>query len=62
MGIVADFTQSVLDLFSGFTTFTDGFSNFLSGAFGFIPAEIWNLVSVGLSLMVLLAVVKFLRK
>ena len=62
MGIVADFTQSVLDLFSGFTTFTDGFSNFLSGAFGFIPAEIWNLVSVGLSLMMLLAVVKFLRK
>ena len=62
MGIVADFTQSVLDLFSGFTTFTDGFSNFLTGAFGFIPAEIWNLVSVGLSLIVLLAVVKFLRK
>lgn len=62
MGVVADFTQSILDLFSGFTTFTDGFSDFLAGAFGFIPAEIWDIVRVGLSLMVLLAVIKFLRK
>lgn len=62
MGVVADFTQSILDLFSGFTEFTDGFSNFLSGAFGFIPQEIWNVIQVGLSLMILLAVIKFLRK
>lgn len=62
MGVVADFTQSILDLFSGFTTFTDGFSDFLAGAFGFIPAEIWNVIQVGLSLMVLAAIIKFLRK
>lgn len=62
MGVVADFTQSILDLFSGFTDFTDGFSNFLSGAFSFIPQEIWNVIQVGLSLMILLAVIKFLRK
>ena len=62
MGVVADFTQSILDLFSGFTTFTDGFSDFLAGAFGFIPPEIWDIVKVGMSLMVLLAVIKFLRK
>ena len=62
MGVVADFTQSILDLFSGFTTFTDGFSQFLAGAFGFIPAEIWNVIQVGLSLMVLAAIIKFLRK
>ena len=62
MGIVADFTQSILDLFSGFTNFTDGFSSFLSGAFGFIPKEIWDVIQVGLSLMILLAVIKFLRK
>lgn len=62
MGVVADFTQSILDLFSGFTTFTDGFSDFLAGAFSFIPAEVWDIIKVGLSLMVLLAVIKFLRK
>ena len=62
MGVVADFTQSILDLFSGFTDFTDGFSSFLSGAFAFIPIEIWNVIQVGLSLMILLAVIKFLRK
>ena len=62
MGLVADFTNSILNLFSGFTTFTDGFTKFLSGSFAFIPQEIWNLISVGLSLMVLLAVLKFLRK
>ena len=62
MGVVADFTQSILDLFTGFTDFTDGFSNFLSGAFAFIPIEIWNVIQVGLSLMILLAVIKFLRK
>ena len=61
-GVVADFTQSILDLFSGFTTFTDGFSQFLAGAFGFIPAEIWNVIQAGLSLMVLAAIIKFLRK
>lgn len=62
MGVVADFTQSILDLFSGFTTFTDGFSDFLAGAFGFIPAEIWDIVKIALSLMTILAVIKFLRK
>ena len=62
MGVVADFTQSILDLFTGFTDFTDGFSNFLSGAFSFIPQEIWNVIQVGLSLMIPLAVIKFLRK
>lgn len=62
MGVVADFTQSILDLFSGFTTFTDGFSDFLAGAFTFIPPEVWDIVKVGLSLIVLLAVIKFLRK
>ena len=56
MGVVADFTQSILDLFSGFTDFTDGFSSFLSGAFSFIPQEIWNVIQVGLSLMILLAI------
>lgn len=62
MSVVADFTQSILDLFGGFTEFTDGFSSFLSGAFSFIPQEIWNVIQVGLSLMILLAVIKFLRK
>ena len=62
MGVVADFTQSVLDLFGGFTTFTDGFTGFLSGAFAFIPVDIWNLLKVGLSLAILCAVINFLRK
>ena len=62
MGVVADFTQSILDLFSGFTTFTDGFSDFLAGAFTFIPPEIWDIIKVGLSLAVLAAIIRFLRK
>lgn len=62
MGIVADFTESVLNLFTGFTTFTDGFTGFLSESFTFIPAEIWNLIALGLSLAILCAVINFLRK
>lgn len=61
MGVVADFSQSVLDLFSGFTTFTDGFNSFLTDAFGFIPKEIINAITVGISLAVILVVIRFLR-
>lgn len=61
MGVVADFSQSVLDLFSGFTTFTDGFSSFLKNAFGFIPSEVLNALTLGVSLAVILAIVRFLR-
>lgn len=62
MSIVADFTESILNLFSGLTTFTDGFSDFLAGAFGFIPAEIWDIIKVGLSLAILAGIIKFFRK
>ena len=61
MSIVADFSQSILNLFSGLTTFTDGFSDFLAGAFGFIPAEVWDIIKVGLSLAVLAGIIKFFR-
>lgn len=61
MGVVADFTSSLLELFSGFTSFTDGFSDFLAEAFTFIPVEIWDLIKAGLGLVILLSVIKLLR-
>lgn len=61
MDVVADISQSILDLFSGFTTFTDGFSSFLSATFGFIPSEVLNALKLGISLAVILAIVRFLR-
>lgn len=60
--LVADFTTAVLNLFSGFTSFTEGFSQFLSAAFGFIPPELIQIITTGLTLMLLLAVLKFFRK
>lgn len=61
IGVISDFGNSVLELFDSFTVFTDGFSGFLSGTFGFIPEELWNVIISGITLMALLAVIKFLK-
>lgn len=61
IGMLSDFVNSVLTLFESFTVFTDGFSGFLTGAFGFIPQEAINVIVAGITLLVILAIIKFLK-
>lgn len=61
IGMLSDFVNSVLTLFESFTVFTDGFSGFLTGAFGFIPQEAINVIVTGITLLVILAIIKFLK-
>lgn len=61
LSLLSGFVESVLALFEGFTIFTDGFSGFLTATFGFIPAEAINVIVSGITLMVILAVIKFLK-
>ena len=59
-GIVAALS-SILSLFTGISEFTVGFSGFLTSAFGFLPAEAVAVIIAGISLIVILAILKFLR-
>ena len=61
IGMLSDFVNSVLSMFESFTVFTDGFSGFLTGAFGFIPQEAINVIVTGITLLVILAIIKFLK-
>lgn len=61
IGIVSDFVSSALSLFETLTVFTDGFSQFLSGAFGFLPPEAITVIVSGITTIVILAIIKFLR-
>lgn len=61
IGMLSDFVNSVLTMFESFTVFTDGFSGFLTGAFGFIPPEAINVLVTGMTLLVILAIIKFLK-
>ncbi len=61
IGMLSDFVNSVLTLFESFAVFTDGFSGFLTGAFGFIPQEAINVIVTGITLLVILAIIKFLK-
>ena len=61
IGMIADFGNSVLEMFGSLGTFTEGFSSFLSGTFGFIPEEVWKVLMSGITLSVLLLGIKFFK-
>lgn len=61
IGLFSGFVDSVLSLFEGFTVFTDGFSGFLTATFGFLPPEAINVLVSGITLIVILAIIKFLK-
>lgn len=58
---IGDLLNSVLDSLSVFTNFSIGFSNFLGQAFLFVPKEIWDIFGAGLSLLILVGIIKALR-
>ena len=61
IGMLSNFVNSVLGLFDSLTVFTDGFSSFLAGAFGFLPKEAISVIISGITLIVILAIIKFLK-
>lgn len=56
-GLLSSFTNLITSL----TDSVGVFSNFLSGMFGFVPAELWAAVTSGITLIIIISVIKFLR-
>lgn len=54
--------NSVLDAIANITTNFDGINNFLSSIFGFLPDEIVSVILLGVSMAVLISLIKLLRK
>ena len=61
VGMVSDLLSSFWDTLSLFTDFSSGFSEFMASVFVFIPSEIWALVGSGITFLILLAIIRFLR-
>lgn len=53
--------QGLLSIFTALIEFTTGFGSFLRSAFVFIPGEIMSVITAGITLMVVLAVIRFIR-
>lgn len=63
-GVVSAITaalQGLLSIFTALIEFTTGFGSFLRSAFVFIPGEIISVITAGITLMVILAIIKFIR-
>jgi len=63
-GVVSAITaalQGLLSIFTALIEFTTGFGSFLRSAFVFIPGEIMSVITAGITLMVVLAVIRFIR-
>lgn len=58
---IGDLLESILNSLSVFTEFSSSFSLFLGQAFSFIPQEIWSIFGAGLSLLVLVGIIKMFR-
>lgn len=61
VGAFADLVNGLFDALGIFTDFSDGYSNFLTAAFPFIPPEVWNLVKAGILAMIIVGVIKLIR-
>lgn len=61
VGLISDFLTNVLSMLGNFTAFTDGFGEFLTEAFGFLPPEAILSISLGVTVIVVLAIIKFLK-
>jgi hypothetical protein len=53
--------KALLDIFSSLIEFCTGFGSFLASAFEFIPSEIITVITAGITLIVILAIIKFIR-
>lgn len=63
-GVVSAITaalQGLLSIFTALIEFTTGFGSFLRSAFVFIPGEIISVITAGITLMVILAIIRFIR-
>ena len=64
-GGIGDLLTSVisglLSLFKSILTMASGFSEFLTASFGYLPADVLNVLGAGVVLMIVLAVIKFIR-
>lgn len=58
ISMFTEMIDSVLDMLSLFTNFSDGFSNFLGATFSFIPSEVWTVIGSGITLMILAGLIK----
>lgn len=62
IGLLADLVKSALDALDRLSVYTERFSVFLSNAFEFIPPEIWSVIVSGITLLVIVAVIKAVKK
>lgn len=63
-GLVDLFTaviSSLISLFQSLLTMASGFSEFLTASFGYLPSDVLNVLGAGVVLMIILAVIKFIR-
>ena len=58
----ADFIASILKSLDSFTGLTTGFTNFLTSIFGFIPPDIMAIITTGITISILISVIKLLRR
>lgn len=58
----ADFIASILKSLDSFTGLTDGFTKFLSGTFAFIPPEILAIIGTGVTISILVSIIKLIRR
>lgn len=61
VGLIGNLIDSLFDILSKFTEFSSGFSDFLSATFTFIPAEVWSLIGLGITAMVIVGVIKIIK-
>lgn len=61
IGMISDLITSLFDSLGIFTTFSEGFSNFLSETFTFIPPEFWTLIGTGILVMIIIGVIKIIK-
>lgn len=53
--------SGLFSLFESLLTMASGFSEFLKASFGYLPADVLNVLGAGVVLMIVLAVIKFIR-
>lgn len=59
--LLAAVIAGLFSLFESLLTMASGFSEFLTASFGYLPADVLNVLGAGVVLMIVLAVIKFIR-
>lgn len=58
LSVILDFLTKVLGLLEGLTAFTGPFATLLSGLMPFVPSELWDVIIAGITLSVIVVVIK----